>query len=356
MCRLVSREGPVLRRRPRRGFTLIELMVVIAIIATLIGLLLPAVQKVREAAARMSCTNNLKQLGLAAHSYHYAYNCFPPNELYSFDAGGANWGWLPFILPYIEQGNLYKQANIPVNTIAQSAAAIATPVKTFLCPSDPNAGNGTDFIDWKALYPTHHAPTSWDPGSNTSLPFGITCYKGCWGQNYGGTADDAWGVDVWWVEPGHGGPWDGFYDGCNCGDGIHFAINHMKAPPPPSPPGMPIGINIGRYLKITDITDGTSSTFFAGEARVKDNVQHSWFHTDDVGASCAFDLACVRHDGTPCTNVGLDAYHYGSWHAGGLNFVFADGSVRFVSNAIARTTWRALATYAGGEVLGPDAP
>jgi len=131
------------RSRRRAGFTLIELLVVIAIIAILIGLLLPAVQKVREAAARMSCSNNLKQLAIGVHSYHDAYGKFPSNgPADTYNAAGANWSWLAKILPNIEQGNIYGQLgidNVPSNHLNQNAAtlaAIALPVKTFLCPSD----------------------------------------------------------------------------------------------------------------------------------------------------------------------------------------------------------------------------
>ncbi|MFL5243864.1 MAG: DUF1559 domain-containing protein [Gemmataceae bacterium] len=129
----------------RRAFTLIELLVVIAIIAVLIGLLVPAVQKVRESANRIQCANNLKQLALAVHNYHSDRGTFPANSIYSYDPTKPNWSWLAHLLPYIEQDNLYIQANIggnPANNINQSLPQIATRVKTFLCPSDPRALKG----------------------------------------------------------------------------------------------------------------------------------------------------------------------------------------------------------------------
>jgi prepilin-type N-terminal cleavage/methylation domain-containing protein len=121
-------------RRWRSGFTLVELLVVISIIALLIGLLLPAVQRVREAANRISCANNLHQIGLAFQQYHNDYNTLPPAQL---DNGGATWAVM--ILPYLEQGNLYNQWDLKKSYFQQTTVARVTSVPNYFCPSRRNS-------------------------------------------------------------------------------------------------------------------------------------------------------------------------------------------------------------------------
>jgi prepilin-type N-terminal cleavage/methylation domain-containing protein len=159
--------------RRSSAFTLIELLVVIAIIAILIGLLLPAVQKVREAAARAKCQNNLKQIAVSMHNYHAAHNCFPPGSGAVVAGGNSSYNVLVHILPYIEQDSLYRQFNF---SVSPTNGANATPrnvtVATYLCPSDVNGGipvgqGGGNNYRWNAGV---SIVNSYPSSANASMP------------------------------------------------------------------------------------------------------------------------------------------------------------------------------------------
>jgi prepilin-type N-terminal cleavage/methylation domain-containing protein len=316
--------------KSRLAFTLIELLVVIAIIAILIGLLLPAVQKVREAAARMSCSNNLKQLAMAVHNYHSANGKFPPNNIYTYDPTDRNWSWLANILPYIEQNNLYVQARIgtsPPNAINQSLPQIATRVKAFLCPSDPTALTG----------PVSHSSNfdMLDPVLGP-LTYEMTCYRANIGSNWGGGPPGSalwWGTDPQWCnpDPNNSNPAT-TYDGCANGNGVIWENN---AP-----------------LNLLSITDGTSNTIMIGEALTGKDYQNAWCHMDNAIATTAYPPNAK----SPVTGKDYppdqwwNRYAFTSAHTGGAQFAMTDGSVQFISDSVPLPLFRALGTHAGGEV------
>jgi prepilin-type N-terminal cleavage/methylation domain-containing protein/prepilin-type processing-associated H-X9-DG protein len=328
-----------IRTRRASGFTLIELLVVIAIIGILIALLLPAVQKIREAAARMQCSNNLKQLALACHNYHDAEGRFPVNSLITDQDKNwisPNWSWLARILPYIEQGNMYQQAGIPTQRLDGGAPiqnpptnptqiVVATQVKTFLCPSDDSSqGPRTDRANL--------------PG----MLVGVTNYKGVAGANWGyyrnaQLANDAGkppniATNARWINPS---TINGSYNGLNDGDGIFFRADYRVK------------------RRITDITDGTSNTFMIGEDIPSKNIHCAWPFANTATGTCGIGPNNLTgFNGTTLTTPGdwPNLYSFRSRHLGGLQFAYADGSVHFISDTIPLSIYRAMATISGGEV------
>jgi prepilin-type N-terminal cleavage/methylation domain-containing protein/prepilin-type processing-associated H-X9-DG protein len=329
----------------RSGFTLIELLVVIAIIGVLIGLLVPAVQKVREAAARIHCGNNLKQLALGIHNYIETYGTFPPNKTYSFDPTGPSWSWIANISPMIEQEGFYNLAGLAKNpppNIDQSLVAIANPIELLRCPSD-----------FYAIGEAVTQPSNYDMNDPVlgPLTYSVGNYKANMGSNWGGGAPGGpywWGTDPRWcvADPGNKDPATTF-DGCGFGDGV---IWDYKSPAVPK----------GAPINILGITDGTSNTIMLGESCTSKDFMNSWQHSDSSIATCAYPPNYIFHYVNPNTGQPYDptdwtnAYGFHSWHSGGVMFAMADGSVRFIHDGIDLTVFRAMGTRASGETISLD--
>ncbi len=327
--------SPPLTTARRRGLTLIELLVVIAIIAVLIGLLLPAVQKVREAASRVQCANNLKQLGLAAHQYHDAHQHLPPAVGYYPPAAGAFGTYFFHLLPYIEQDNLYRSAlgSVPFPPPDGPAAVhypgnnkvYGQPVPTFLCPSDRGVGP--------------------DGGVTVGgVSFGASCYAF---------------------------------------NALVVAQNDITTTPYKTNPQ-------GKTRIPGDVPDGTSNTILQAEkyARCTNTTMPPQFR--DGGSAWAYGGAgpfpwlpepmappvkmfgpgfCIpafANQGAPDAigpksifqvqprEGNCNPTRAATAHAGGIQVGLADGSVRTLAPGLSGVTWAAAVTRAGGEVLGPD--
>ncbi len=297
----------------RAGFTLIELLVVIAIIAILIGLLVPAVQKVREAAARTQCVNNLKQLALACHAYHDVNRRMAAGQLNPGTADapagsfpGAVTGrdrhpWTVLVMPYYEQQTLYNTliSQVAAGAGPWGAACRTTVIPTLICPSDPNGG----FVAGE--------------GSAAN-------YVGCFGST--------------------------MYS--NTGNGIFYPQSKTR---------------------MADITDGTSNTLLLGEILVgnggddrRGRIWNSWagenffstlYGPNTLNADVCWTCGTVMTN-NPCSantsGIANNVQTSRSTHPGGVNSAMADGTVRFITNSIPTGTWQAISTRSGGEVIPGD--
>jgi prepilin-type N-terminal cleavage/methylation domain-containing protein/prepilin-type processing-associated H-X9-DG protein len=358
LCRLGHRRKNELTPFFRRAFTLLELLVVIAIIAVLIGLLIPAVQQVREAANRAKCANNLKQLGLALHHYHLTQECFPPGMISSGpDVRDAEATGFTLLLPYLEQDNTYRLYHFDVPWFqVENFEVVGIPVKSFFCPSNRDLG----YLDlqrtaqeWQAELPVRVAACDYAfcRGANGAVHYDWTRIpspvRGVF--NIRPPSDGRSGVRLSDIVDGTSMT---FAMGEAAGGNAYFLVRDLSEPEKPA-----IESLSGQTIPIEQAW---------GAAGVSD-ASHPWYGsvfavTAQYGlASDPRDEPPNRRPTTPTiwsgdprgdNRSGKDLISgFRSLHRSGCNFLFCDGSVHLVSQTIQPSIYRALSTYAGGEVV-----
>ena len=311
-----------LSRYVRTGFTLVELLVVIAIIGILVGLLLPAVQAAREAARRMQCSNNFKQIGLSLHNYHDTHNSFPPLWISKYPGYSDRANWITMSLPFIEQGNLNStyDANSSTGGGAGNQFLNAADVATFRCPSAPQ---------------------------NPPSP-------------YPGIAGFSWAL--------------GNYV-CNNGLGPLTSVSPQSSEIARTV--LPGVFAPNKKTGIRDMSDGTSNTIMVSEVVANPSnatasdwrgnlsyVENCMFHWNETPNSKVPDRLrnqlCVSTPLAPCVGT-FTSYALRdiivtprSMHTGGVQAAFGDGSVRFISQNVPLITWQSLGSPNGGEVINDD--
>ena len=330
-----------------RGFTLIELLVVIAVISVLIALLLPAVQAAREAARRIQCTNNLKQLGLALHDYESLAGVLPPSVVVA-KSGSVFWsnGWSVHgrLLPLIEQGIIFNSVNFTFSySMPDNTTVSRLSLSSFICPSE--------------IRP--------EPKTTATSQFGVVNYNWNMGDWYvwGGLGAGAGNRGAFGVNRSR--RWAEFTDGLsntlvasevksyqavltNCDLSTVFEPGSI-----PSPAADP-------YVAVPEYRSGncklrtTAHAEWVDGQAIETGFTTSWAPNRTIlGGAASLDVDIVSH-GEKSGGPTYAAITARSYHPGGVNGLFGDGSVRFVKDAINGTTWRALGTVAGGEVVSAD--
>ena len=302
-----------LNKTRQKGFTLIELLVVIAIIAILIALLLPAVQQAREAARRMSCSSNMKQIGIGLHCYHDTFNTLPPGWL-AWDTtvnpitphwfGLPGWGWSARILPYMEQTAVYNNLidfNLPITDPANAEARVLQ-LPIYRCPSD--AGQDTFELQGGGPYI--------GSGSFSPLEMATNNYLGVFGT-----------VDI-----------------------------HVVCGPTGDCPDANGTFYLNSKVRFRDVVDGLSNTFMVGE-RCSAKAPSTWVGVVTGGEHAPARIVGVATYPPNSEQAPVHYFHnFSSFHEGGVHFLRGDGSVRMISENIDLGLFQALCTRAGREVIG----